>query len=109
MPAHWLFSYILELWEWAHTRIRDLHVLYQQIQAVSFKSEVCRTRHYQPVTLGAALELAAERSGPLAQMSERALEQGLAKLRDAIEQQGAESVIGSEVTLVEMWAQKSKA
>jgi len=46
MPAHWLFSYIPELWEWAHTRTRDLHAVYQQVQAMGFKLEVHRTRHY---------------------------------------------------------------
>ncbi len=102
MPAHWLFSYIPELWEWACARRHDLHARYQQIQAVGFKSEVHRMQHYQSITLGAALELASAHSGPLTQMSERELEQGLAKLRDAIEEQGAESVIGSEVTLIEM-------
>lgn len=86
---------------------RNLHTLFQQIQAVGFKPEVRRTRHLRPITLGAALELASVRSGPLARVSERALEKGLAKLRGEIERHGAEYVIGSEVVLIEMWTQKA--
>jgi hypothetical protein len=40
-------------------------------------------------------------------VSERALKQGLTKLRGAIEQQGSEHAFGSEVVLIDLWAQKA--
>jgi hypothetical protein len=55
--------------------------------------------------LGAALA----RSGSPARVSKRALEQGLTKLRGAIERQGSEHAIGSEVVLIDLRAEKARA
>ncbi len=64
---------------------------------------------YQPVRLSVAAELAERRVGPLARLTDQAYQQGRLKLQTALQEQGAEAIVGSEITLIEMWAQKGKA
>jgi len=70
-PAHWAYTYFAGAWKWVRQRTLDLHVLYQRLQAASFKAQVKRRVWYRPVQLGAALEIAQQRPGLLARLSMR--------------------------------------
>ena len=105
-PAHWAYTYFAGAWEWVRQRTLDLHVLYQRLQAVGFKSEVKRRVWYQPVALGTALEIAQQRPCLLARLPDEAYRQGIEQLQQAVTQHGVEHVIGSEASLIEVWVQK---
>ena len=108
MAAHWAYTFFPELWEWARARTRDLHTVFGDAQAVGLNPHVKRQVFYQPVKLSVAAELAERRVGPLARLTDQAYEQGRQQLQTALQDQGADAVIGSEFTLIEMWAQKGK-
>jgi hypothetical protein len=78
----------------------------EQVQALGFNPRVKRHVFYQPSQLSVAAELAERRVGPLARLTDLAYEQGRQQLQHVMSGQGAKAVIGSEVTLIEMWAQK---
>ena len=50
-PAHWAYTCFAGAWEWVRQCTLDLHVLYQRLQAASFKAQVKRRVWYQPVQL----------------------------------------------------------
>jgi site-specific DNA recombinase len=106
MPAHWVFAFFPELWELARTRELNLHKLYERLQGAGFKCEVKRHLYFQPVPLGMALRIAGSRPGPLAQLEEAAFQQGMTRLKQAVKEQGANHLLGSEMALAEIWAQK---
>jgi len=108
MPAHWVYTYFPEAWTWARRQTLDLHALYGRLQAQGVASEVKRHVWYQPVRLGTALEIARQRPGLLARLSDPSYQEGIERLERAVMHQGAEHVIGSEVALIEIWAQKGK-
>ena len=108
MAAHWAYTFFPELWEWARARTRDLHAVFGEAQAVGLNPHVKRQVFYQPVRLSVAAGLAERRVGPLALLTDQAYEQGLLKLQRALQEQGGDAVIGSEFTLIEMWAQRGK-
>jgi hypothetical protein len=108
MAAHWVYTFFPELWDWARARTRDLHTVFGEAQTVGLNPHVKRHVYYEPVRLSVATELAERRVGPLVQLTHQAYAQGLQRLQRALQEQGADAVIGSEITLIEMWAQKGK-
>jgi hypothetical protein len=86
----------------------NLHTLYGSLQALGFTSEVRRQTLYQRVTAGAALALAEQRPTVLSRLAAHSFEQGLERLRGLVAQHEPEYELGSEVTMVEVWAQKAK-
>ena len=80
-----------------------------RLRLLGSSHKVKRQVFYQPIGLGVAAELADRRGGPLARLSDQAYQQGCLKLQTALQEQGAEAVVGSEITLIELWAQKGKA
>ena len=63
---------------------------------------------YQPVSLAAAYALAGRQSGVLATLADDAYQKGMALLAAAVHTQGGQTLIGSEVTLVEVAAVKDE-
>ncbi len=107
MPAHWVFTFFPEIWEVARTQDLSLHQIFGRLQAAGFTCEVKRHLYYQPVRLGAALEIAERRPGLLGKLEDLVFQRGLARLKQAVEEHGADHLRGSEMTLVEVWAQKA--
>ena len=106
MPAHWVYTFFPETWELARTRGLSLHTLYEHLQKAGFTSEVKRHLYYQPVRLGTALEIALKRPGPLGRLEEVLYQAGVARLNQAVKEHGPDHLLGSEMSLVEIWAQK---
>lgn len=106
MPAHWAFTFFPGLWEVAREQAWDTRTLYVALREAGFQAKVRERAFYQPVTLAAARALARARAGWLAHLSEEAYQEGLARLDAAIEQEGEEAVVGSEVVLVVAYAWK---
>ena len=108
MPAHWLYTYFPAAWQWSRKNTWNLYTLYNQLRRADFTSQVKRYVYYQHVHLGAALELAEQRLGILGLLTDDDYEQGISQLQQAVEKHGPEYLIGSEVALADVWAQKNK-
>ena len=83
----------------------NLHALFQRN---GFSTELHRHIYSQPVTLQAMQEIASQRSGPLALIAERAVENGLNDIQELIDEHGPQHVLYSEFALLEAWAKKGK-
>jgi hypothetical protein len=75
---------------------------------VGLNPHVKRQVFYQPVRLNVAVELTERWVSPLIQLTAQAYQQGRLKLQTVVQEQGADAIIGSEFTLIAMWAQKGK-
>ena len=84
----------------------SLHQVFGRLQTAGFKCEVKRHIYYQPVRLGTTLEIAEKRPGLLGTLENLVFQRGLARLKLAVEEHGANHRLGSEVALAEVWAQK---
>lgn len=108
-PAHWVYQFFPEAWAYAREAAWCLQTLYLQLQGAGFTPDIKRHVYYQPVQLGLAVDTAQKRPGILKALSERAYQRGLDRLEQALAEHGAEYWLGSEMALVEIWAQKSIA
>jgi len=108
MPAHWLYTYFPAAWQWARKNTWSLYTLYNQLRRMGFSSQAKRHVYYQPIRLGTALNIAEQRLGNLGLLSDDDFEQGISQLQQAVEEHGQEYLIGSEVALADVWAQKNK-
>ena len=106
MPAHWVYQFFPDVWPKARSQALSLHSIYTALQAAGFEPQVKRHIWHQPVRLGAALAIAQERPALLGQLSEKDFDYGFQRLQARIEKDGADTLVGSEVALVEIWAQK---
>jgi hypothetical protein len=84
------------------------HKIYNSLRGVGFGLVLQEHTFYQPISLGAADAIAQRREGILATLPEEAYRKGLAELAAAVRTQGAQTFIGSEVTLVEVAAVKDE-
>lgn len=108
-PAHWVYQFFPDAWAYAREVAWRLQTLYLQLQGAGFTSNVKRHVYYQPVQLGLAVDTAYQRSGILDALSDRAYRRGLDRLEETLAKQGRGYQVGSEIALVEIWAQKSTA
>ncbi len=106
MPAHWVFDYFPEAWRWARYQSWNFHTFYTSLQAAGFTPEATRHVYAQPISLGVALEIAQDRPGILAFLSDRHFTLGLERVGQVISERDPFHLIGSDVTLIEVWAQK---
>jgi site-specific DNA recombinase len=108
MPAHWVFTYFPEAWTHARTAGWTPHKIYGVLREAGFGIVLQEHAFYQPVSLAAAYALAGRRTGILAHLEDDAYQKGMALLAAAVHAQGGETLIGSEVTLVEVAAVKDE-
>lgn len=108
MPAHWLFTYFPEAWMQVRAQAWTSHKVYGVLRAAGFGLMLQEHVFYQPISLAAAQAIAGQRAGILAALADEAYEKGMARLAAAVREQGGETLIGSEVTLVEIAAVKDE-
>jgi len=108
MPAHWVFTYFPEAWTYVRGAGWTPHKIYNSLRGAGFGLVLQEHTFYQPISLGAAHAIAQRCAGILATLPEEAYRKGLAQLAAAVQAQGAQTLIGSEVTLVEVAAVKDE-
>jgi hypothetical protein len=108
MPAHWVFTYFPEAWTFVRGATWTPHKIYNSLRGADFGLVLQEHAFYQPISLGAAHAIAQRREGILATLADDAYHKGLAQLAAAVRTQGAQTLIGSEVTLVEVAAVKDE-
>jgi hypothetical protein len=107
MTGHWLYRYFPATWENDCGMTWDAFDLYNVLRERGFEVELERKSLYQPVTLGAARAMARRReaSSQLALLPDVVYEQGLERLEKALEREGADQLVSSEVSLVVIQAE----
>jgi hypothetical protein len=108
MPAHWVFTYFPEAWTYVRGSGWNPHKLYTGLRSAGFGLILQEHTFYQPISLGAAHALVQHRNGILATLADDAYYKGVARLAAALADQGGQTLIGSEVTLVEVAAVKDE-
>jgi site-specific DNA recombinase len=108
MPAHWLYTYFPDTWSLALGAYWTAYQFYQALRKKGLHVRQQEHTFYQPVSLSAALEIAQGRAGPLGLLNDPAYQAGLDRLAAEVEERGGETLIGSEVTLVEVTALKGE-
>jgi len=106
MTTHWLYRFFPEVsesvqyWNW------DAMRLFNTLSISGFSPTLTRRTYYQPLTLGAALALARQReaSPQLRGLADEVYLTRLAALEAEAQARGAETLIGSQFTLVEVLA-----
>ena len=105
-PAHWVYTFFPETRAWIERHLANTFTLYNHFQAHGFSVEAKRHVFYQPVSLQMMAEIAHARPTVLQHIADKAYRAGLERLRQAMAARGAETLIGSEIAVVEVWAQK---
>lgn len=105
-PAHWVYTFFPEARAWIERNVAGTFALYNHLQTSGFTVETKRQVFYQPVSLKVMQEIVQARPSVLKHISDEAYTAGLARLRRVLDERGAETLIGSEVAVVEVWAQK---
>ena len=108
MPAHWVFTYFPEAWAQVRAAGWTPHKIYGVLRETGFGLVLQEHAFYQPVSLAAAYALAGQRTGILATLADEAYQKGMALLAAAVRAQGSGTLIGSELTLVEVAAVKDE-
>ena len=106
MPAHWLFTYFPDTWPYVQDAYWSTYRIFNQLRKIGFTVEEKESTCYQPLRLETVQAIAQQRPGLLQLLQDAVYEKGMAQLAEEITQQGAESLIGSEVTLVTVTARK---
>lgn len=108
MPAHWVYTYFPEAWGYVSSDLWDSARYYNALREAGFGVLLREHRFYQAVSVAAAQALAQRRPGLLGLLAEAAYAQGMRRLAAEAERRGAEALVGSEFTLVEILAVKGE-
>jgi len=106
MPAHWLFTYFPDTWPYVQNAYWSVYRIFNQLRKIGFTVEEKESTYYQPLRRETVQTIAQQRPGLLRLLQDAVYEKGMAQLAEEITQQGAESLIGSEVALVTVTARK---
>lgn len=106
MPAHWVFRIFPPMWEWARVHTKPMHALNVKLLEAGFTTRMKHHVCFQPIRADVALAIAERREGLLAQLSDAAYADGIARLKQLIADKGATHTLGAEVGYVEVWAGK---
>jgi hypothetical protein len=106
MPAHWLYRYFPVAWEWGKSKAWNLHDLYNAFGDQGFHVDMKRRVYYQPIALETAMAVVSKRPGLLGRLKDDVYQEGARALQKDIEKKGKTYPLGSEFSLVEIWAQK---
>jgi site-specific DNA recombinase len=109
MPAHWVFAFFPETWPYAQGFFWTAYNFYNVLRQSGFQVEQREHTFRQPVALGVALEIARGRPGMLAKLADEVYEQRMQQLETIVEKRGEETLVPSEVTVVEIMAAKRKS
>jgi hypothetical protein len=104
MPGHWLYRFFPQVWSNEEANVWDTSQLYNQLVQAGFRVKLARHSYHQPITAGAAYEIARRRETvpQLATLFDEVYESGLAGLQEHVEHKGKDSVVGSEFCLIEV-------
>jgi hypothetical protein len=106
MPASWVYRYFPSIWQWVKSHSWNLYALYNHLCNQGFHTEVKRHMFYQPITLRVVADLAERRSEAFAHISVAQYDEGMKAIQQEIKEKGDEYLLGSEFSVVEVWAQK---
>jgi len=106
MPAHWIFAFFPDAWAYAQGSFWTSYNFYNVLRRAGFQVKQEEHTFYRSVTFGVVLEIARQRPGLLATLPDELYEMGLGRLEKMVEEQGADGLLPSEVTLVEVVAVK---
>jgi site-specific DNA recombinase len=108
MPAHWVFSFFPEAWPGVQGLFWTAYNFYNTLRQSGFQVEQREHTFRQPVTLGVALEIARGRPGVLMKMADEPYQERMQQLETIVGERGEETLVQSEVTVVEIMAVKRK-
>jgi hypothetical protein len=106
MPSSWIFRFFPSLSQWFISNTYDMHSLFTRLQSYGFEPEGKRKVFYQLVGLGTALEIAQCKEGLPGIYPAEKLEEGIQLLRTDLAGRELSFLVGSEVAVTEIWAQK---
>ncbi|MCP4606008.1 MAG: recombinase family protein, partial [Proteobacteria bacterium] len=106
MPAHWIFTFFPEAWSYAQSSHWKTHNFYNVLRRVGFQVEQQEHTFYQQVSLKAALKVARQRPGLLSALPDDIYLKGITQLEQAIEEEGGDALVSSEVTVLEVMTVK---
>lgn len=103
MPGHWLYQFFPEAWENERGRTWDVGEAYSGLVGAGFEVRLGRRSVYQAVRLGVIQEIVAWREGSeqLQALPDELYAAGVERVREAVERQGPEEVVGSEYCVME--------
>ena len=106
MPAHWLFAFFPEAWGYVDRFFRGTQELYTMLRRTGFQVKQREHTFYQPIALGVASEIARRRPGLLTALPDELYQEGLLRLEKALGKQGDDTLVPSEVTVLEVMVVK---
>jgi DNA invertase Pin-like site-specific DNA recombinase len=108
MPAHWVFAFFPQAWRYAQSVSWTAYTFYNVLRRTGFRVEQREHTFHQPIALGLAMEIARQRSGLLALLPDDLYQAGLRRLEEAVGKRGEDTLVPSEVTVVEVMAVKGQ-
>jgi hypothetical protein len=108
MPAHWLYTHFPAAWSLARGVYWNAYQFYNALRKAGLHVRQQEHTFYQPVSLNVAWKIAQQRSGLLKLLNDDAYRLGLDQLAEAVQEGKGETLIGSEIALVEVTAVKGK-
>ncbi len=106
MPGHWLYRFFPAARSNEANYTWDTAQLHRELMKAGFNVKITRRTFYQPVALGAALEMARKRELCLALriLPDEIYEEGFNALQDAVQNEGADHLLESEFCIVQVRA-----
>ncbi len=106
MPGHWLYRLFPQAWENERKHTWDTSRMYNALMEAGFQVQFKRRNIYQAIALEVAHEIASKREQcpQLAILPDPVYTAGLDVLERKMEQEGPESLLGSDFCLVEVVA-----
>jgi hypothetical protein len=108
MPAHWVFAFFPQAWQYVQNVSWTAYTFYNVLQQTGFRVEQREHTFHQPIALGLAMEIARQRPGLLTLLPDDLYQAGLRRLEEAMGERGEDTLVPSEVTVVEVMAVKGR-
>jgi hypothetical protein len=108
MSGHWVYNYFSDAWENDTGLTWDAFDLYNELRGAGFEVELERTTLQRAVAREVALEMVQQRQWcpQLTILPDDTYQEGLTALRDALQNDGDEAPEISELTIVQVTAEK---
>lgn len=108
MPGHWLYRFFPAAWAHASHHTWDAFQVFNRLSAAGLQVELTRRSIHQPIRLGTALDIARQRAEcpPLQYLPDATYEDGIARMEEMARRESAETLVGSEVCLMQVSARR---
>ena len=108
MLGHWLYQYFPKARDFDLGKTLDPSALYLELGRAGFQVRMSRQVYYQAVSVGAACDIAEQRSGipQLAALPDEVYRAGYGNLMDLRDRRGREELLASQICTVQVVARK---